>query len=248
MVSGSGGAVRTMASAAAMVPRHRLPDSGSASTGQPSVRPVPATRRDRALATAPPTMMIPRPRSGSSSSAGRGAVGSSAHDDRGARAGRERRRRPVSGSRNARLRWTGPGPVGSVHRLGEGPDGQGSPRGLLALDGYAGRRRPTGGRGEEPAWSMVCGAPVSCSSGGRSAVQTISGTRAWCASTTAGCSSAAAVPLVTQMTVGRPVAMAEPQGEEGGAALVEPDVDPQTARPAPAPAASSASRGRRRHR
>ena len=44
-------------------------------------------------------------------------------------------------------------------------------------------------------------------------MQTISGTRAWCASTTAGCSSAAAVPLVTQMTVGFPVAIASPSAK-----------------------------------
>ena len=64
-----------------------------------------------------------------------------------------------------------------------------------------------------PFCSMVCGAPVWCSSGGRSAVHTMSGTRAWCASTTAGWSSAAAVPLVTQMTVGLPVAIASPSAK-----------------------------------
>ena len=37
MHSGSGGSVRTMASAAAMAPSEPAPDSGSASTGQPSV-------------------------------------------------------------------------------------------------------------------------------------------------------------------------------------------------------------------
>ena len=42
----------------------------------------------------------------------------------------------------------------------------------------------------------------------------MSGTPAWCASTTAGCSSAAAVPLVTQMMVGLPVAIANPRAKK----------------------------------
>ena len=42
----------------------------------------------------------------------------------------------------------------------------------------------------------------------------MSGTRAWCASTTAGWSSAAAVPLVTQMMVGLPVAIASPRAKK----------------------------------
>ena len=44
-------------------------------------------------------------------------------------------------------------------------------------------------------------------------MHTMSGTRPWCASTTAGWSSAAAVPLVTQMTVGLPVAIARPRAK-----------------------------------
>ena len=59
-------------------------------------------------------------------------------------------------------------------------------------------------------WSMVCGAATSRSSGGRSAVQTTSGTSAWCASTTAAWSSAAAVPLVHTTSAGRPVARPTP--------------------------------------
>ena len=57
---------------------------------------------------------------------------------------------------------------------------------------------------------MVWGAPTSRSSGGRSAVTTSSGTRSRSASTTAGCSSAAAVPLVVSTTAGRPVARPSP--------------------------------------
>src|SRR4051794_4647833 len=60
---------------------------------------------------------------------------------------------------------------------------------------------------------MVWPAPVSRSSGGRSAVQTSSGTRAWWASSTAGCSSAAAVPEVQTMTAGRPDALAAPRAK-----------------------------------
>ena len=59
---------------------------------------------------------------------------------------------------------------------------------------------------------MVCGAPTSCSSGGRSAVHTPAaapvrgGPRP-----PAGCSSTAAVPLVVSTTLGRPVAEARPR-------------------------------------
>ena len=46
--------------------------------------------------------------------------------------------------------------------------------------------------------------------GGRSAVHTSSGTRAWCASTTAGCRFTAAVPDVQHTIAGRPVARPTP--------------------------------------
>jgi hypothetical protein len=58
---------------------------------------------------------------------------------------------------------------------------------------------------------MAWGAPTSRSSGGRSAVQASSGTAARSASTTAGWSSAAAVPLVVSTTAGRPVASPTPR-------------------------------------
>ena len=57
---------------------------------------------------------------------------------------------------------------------------------------------------------MAWPAPTSRSSGGRSAVSTISGTRASCASTTAGCRLAAAVPDVQVTATGRPLAFAMP--------------------------------------
>src|SRR4051812_22640158 len=65
-----------------------------------------------------------------------------------------------------------------------------------------------------PSWSIVCPAPTSRSSGGRSAVSTSSGTPASCASTTAGRYSAAAVPLVQASTTGRRVALARPSAKK----------------------------------
>src|SRR6267142_452233 len=62
-------------------------------------------------------------------------------------------------------------------------------------------------------WSMVCGAPVSRSSGGRSAVTTIRGTRAEDASTTAGRKFAAALPEVQTIATGRRAALASPSAK-----------------------------------
>ena len=60
-------------------------------------------------------------------------------------------------------------------------------------------------------WSIVCPAPIPRSSGGRSAVSTISGTAASSASATAGCRFAAAVPEVQRTTAGLPVAWPAPR-------------------------------------
>src|SRR4051794_23167582 len=65
-----------------------------------------------------------------------------------------------------------------------------------------------------PSWSIVCPAPTSRSSAGRSAVSTSSGTPASWASTTAGRYSAAAVPLVQARTTGRRVALARPRAKK----------------------------------
>jgi hypothetical protein len=60
-----------------------------------------------------------------------------------------------------------------------------------------------GGRQALPlTWSMVWLAPQSCSSPGRSAVSSSSGTPAWLASTTAGSRLATAVPLLVITTAG----------------------------------------------
>ena len=60
-------------------------------------------------------------------------------------------------------------------------------------------------------WSMVWFAPVPRSSGGRSAVSTISGTPASSASITAAWTAAAAVPEVHTSTAGRRLALARPR-------------------------------------
>ena len=72
---------------------------------------------------------------------------------------------------------------------------------------------------------MVWGAPTSRSSGGRSAVQTMSGTPARSASTTAAWSSAAAVPLVVTTRAGPAGGQPDPEGGEPGGPLVQTDVD-----------------------
>jgi hypothetical protein len=59
-------------------------------------------------------------------------------------------------------------------------------------------------------WSTACPAPTPRSSGGRSAVRTINGTRASQASSTAGYRFAAAVPEVQVTATGRPLALAIP--------------------------------------
>ena len=62
-------------------------------------------------------------------------------------------------------------------------------------------------------WSIVCGAPRSRSSGGRSAVSRTSGTRASDASTTEGSRLATAVPEVTTTATGRRDARASPSAK-----------------------------------
>ena len=133
---------------------------------------------------------------------------------------------PSSGSRKGRFRWTGPGP-GRPRRWPRPPTGRPA---TATTPGWRRRARPGSAnqrtaRPKGGVWSMVWGAPTSRSSGGRSAVQTMSGTRARSASTTAACSSAAAVPLVVSTTAGTAGGQPDPEGGEPGRALVEPDVD-----------------------
>ena len=118
---------------------------------------------------------------------------------------------PMRGSRNGRLRCTGPGPLGPD--IASATDRDPMER-HADRDPSSGTPGSTNHRTDRPyrcAWSMVCGAPTSRSSGGRSAVHTSIGTPARSASTTAAWSSTAAVPLVTTTTAGRPVASAIPR-------------------------------------
>ena len=222
---GQGGRARTMASAAAMVPSMRQRDSGSASTGQPKLLTEGWTSAGSGgVGDGPPTMNRPRPLNGSPGGASRAGRPSS---DRRRRRARRQLVRPL-GQRLAEGEVEVHGPrtpraVRSTRRTPAPP----------AVARCAPGRRPaprvetaTRRREKSPSCSIVCEAPVWWSSGGRSAVQTMRGTRAWWASTTAGCSSAAAVPLVTQTTTGRPGRLGEAEGVERGAALVEADVGP----------------------
>ena len=75
-------------------------------------------------------------------------------------------------------------------------------------------------------WSTVWLAPVPRSSGGRSAVSTISGTPASSASITAAWKWAAAVPDVHTSTAGPPARLGQAERQERGGALVDPHVQP----------------------
>ena len=113
------------------------------------------------------------------------------------------------------LRWTGPaGPAARRrHRPARRPTGRGvASRPLPSSSGRSTDQRTC--RPKMPAWSIVCGAPRSRSSGGRSAVRRTSGTRASDASTTAGSSSATAVPDVTTTATGRREARPSPSAKK----------------------------------
>ena len=121
----------------------------------------------------------------------------------------------ASGSRNGRLRWTGPAgwrarcaawaAVESTHRAGTAAVGTGQSNVHRATSWK------TGG------WRTVWLAPVSRSSGGRSAVRRRSGTPSASASTAAGSRLATAVPLVVTTAAGRPVARPHPKATNAAA-------------------------------
>ena len=156
--------------------------------------------------------MIPLPRRGS---AGPGTTCCAGDERPGTLARGELLRRARQRLAELEVEVDGTRPRRPVERLDEGLDGQ-RPPGCPAGPRRAHRASaPSAPLPENrPTCSIVWGAPTWCNSGGLSAVQTMSGTRAWCASTTAGWSSAAAVPLVTQITVGLPVAMARPSAKK----------------------------------
>ncbi len=198
-------------------PARRQPEGGSASTGQPSSAPRALRGAASSLGHRPTTMMPRAPARRWSASSPRSDAALppiSCQALCSVRAGGSSPGSPRSGSRNGRLRWTGPGPTGPLAA---------SARARLANDRHMGRAASSGtprsenqrtARPKRCTWSMVCGAPTSCASGGRSAVQTMSGTPAWCASTTEACSSTAAVPLVVSTTVGRPLPSASPTAKK----------------------------------
>ena len=86
----------------------------------------------------------------------------------------------------------------------------------IRLAGLAGRagRRPTmrcHAAPKMPGCSVVWLEPMPRSSSGRSPLSTMSGTPEWCASSTAGCRLATAVPEVVTTTTGSPVSTARPR-------------------------------------
>ncbi len=139
-----------------------------------------------------------------------------------------------SGSRRQTLRCTGPGgpPVAPVAAAT-------ARHTVLRQNGGRPVRTTGAGRSASyrvapakmPGCVVVWFAPVPRSSCGRSALTTRSGTSPWEASRTAGCRFATAVPDVVTTAAGTPAAAGQAQGEEAGAALVDPDVQPEPPRP-----------------
>ena len=118
-----------------------------------------------------------------------------------------------SGSRNGKLRWTAPA-----------GDSAATATARMAVErawrSISGSSAATGMSTNHFAWvpkrfvwSIVCEAPRSRSSDGRSAVSTSSGTRERLASTTAGSKLAAAVPEVQTSATGSPSCRAMPSAK-----------------------------------
>ena len=157
-VSGSGGFVRTMESAAAIVPTTLLPERGSANTGHRSRSASASTRsRSGGLGVSPPTMMIPRPCNGSASS--RGGSRSSTMTAGPGRSGRDPGD-PVRGSRNSRLRCTGPGPRGPWIDSAKARTASGLHVASCPSAGTPGAEDQRVAAAKRPTCSMVWGAPV----------------------------------------------------------------------------------------
>ncbi len=147
IVSGSGGFVRTIESAAAIVPATLLPERGSARTGQPSRSASASTRSGSGgRGESPPTMMTPGPRSGFGQRGWRLILG---NDDPRSGARRQRRGRPGQGFAELEVEVNRTWARSTLERLRKGPDGQGSPRRFVSVGRDAGCRRPAGRRHEE---------------------------------------------------------------------------------------------------
>ncbi len=204
----------------------RSPDSGSAIRGQPAARanasatpgstpaPHPATTRPRGCA-----------RTSAAKRAASAAAGSRCAGDvriQGAppaRPGVSNRSAPVgtSGSRKGRLRCTGPagGPDAyAAARLASARQRLLASEAASVASGGPGSWNQRTALPKSPDWSIVWPAPQSRNSAGRSAVHTSKGTRAWCASTTAGWRFAAAVPEVQHTIAGRALARPMPSARK----------------------------------
>src|SRR5690606_4834304 len=130
-----------------------------------------------------------------------------------------RSRSGASGSRNPTFRCTGPGRSPSPPRAA--PQAR-STRArcaacVPAYDPGHGAGRSCSHRvapAKRPGCTVVWLAPVPRSSSGRSADSTMSGTAPWCASSTAGCRLATAVPEVVITTAGRRLTFASPRARK----------------------------------
>ena len=128
-----------------------------------------------------------------------------------------------SGSRNCRFRCTGPGPgCGTASPSASTPSAASTASRARRAAASASPARPSGGgtsRSRRTAPAKMPGCMVVWfermprSSAGRSAVARMSGTPAWCASSTAGCRFATAVPDVVTTTAGAP---SRPRGRARG--------------------------------
>ena len=204
------------------MPGTRRSDSGSASTGHPAT----SAKRNTVdgLTPAPqPATTSPRGRSAtrwasasSTSTDGARTPGALAvHGRSSERPGASTSSSPVgtSGSRNGRFRCTGPatGPSAApTAREASARHAAPTPGRSVGTSGSWNQRTAAP---KSFTWSTVCPAPVSRSSGGRSAVHTINGTRPWWASSTAGWKFAAAVPDVHSTITGRWLARASPRAK-----------------------------------
>ncbi len=195
----------------------RSPDSGSAWMGAPSTRARSASAGgNEASRCAPATRSTSRPescsaRSESSDPGGwmgprtvragdpaSGATPMSAAD--------------VRGSRNGKLRWTGPAgtSLAIVHACA-------ARLGAVVADASSGTPASWNHLTAVPyssIWSIVCGAPTPRNSGGRSALKTSSGTREALASTTAGWKWVAAEPDVQETATGSARRRASPSAKK----------------------------------
>ena len=128
---------------------------------------------------------------------------------------------PTRGSRKARLRWTGPGPVGEAVASTTSREANERHDPIAAPSGTPGSAAWRTDAANSPLWTIVWGAPTPCSSKGGSVDPTINGPRARSASITAAWTSDAGVPLVVTTTTGSPPSSRDPEREERRRALVE---------------------------